>query len=47
MNPAIAISEPNKNSQHDKALRHGNATFGTPTCNGGTRLANPNTIGMA
>ena len=47
MKPAVAISAPNRNSQNYRAFSRGNATSGAPICNGSTRLANPNTIGVA
>ena len=47
MNPALTISPPNRNSQNENALSRGNATSGAPICSGNTRLANPNTIGVA
>ena len=47
MKPAIAIVAPNRNSQKLNAFSRGNATSGAPICSGSTRLANPNTIGVA
>ena len=47
MKPPMAISAPNKNSQNEKALSRGNATSGAPICSGSTKLAKPNTIGVA
>ena len=47
MKPAVAISAPNRNSQNENAFSRGNATSGAPICSGSTRLANPNTIGVA
>ncbi len=47
MKPAIAIIAPNRNSQNEKAFRRGNATSGAPICSGSTRLAKPNTMGVA
>ena len=47
MKPAVAIKAPNKNNQNEKAFSRGNATSGAPICSGSTKLAKPNTIGVA
>ncbi|SIM98950.1 Uncharacterised protein [Mycobacteroides abscessus subsp. abscessus] len=47
MNPASAMSAPNRNSQNESAFSRGKATSGAPICSGSTTLAKPNTIGVA
>ncbi len=38
---------PNTYSQYEKAFNRGKATSGEPICNGITKFAKPNTIGVA
>lgn len=47
MKPAAPMVAPNTNSQNEKAFSRGKATSGAPICSGSTRLAKPNTIGVA
>ena len=47
MKPAVAVRPPKRNSQNEKAFSRGKATSGAPICSGSTRLANPNTTGVA